>query len=308
MGKMKALSSYGSCLMAEIEAYFTELRKHVKLKKPLSYIGPFPSSGAPLLVRCNDIVRKQCPQYMSLNTPGATRCSNKFEEVEEKFEDFIKHRMSNLDIARLKAFLEREACSRKARLGYQRCQDFMKQTCDNISVRTVKAIRLQLKTVMKYMEHNPDVKVIYFIRDPRGIIHSRIKIRYLAKLSANSPGFETRLLCKKMRNDLVNYEFIKQSMSDQILFMKYEDLAEDPFANLERIYSFLGFKVNKAVEDWLIDSTHAKKDDKTLLGTQRADSKSTASMWKHELTVNQTKYISSVCRDVLEKAGYPLHV
>lgn len=124
-------------------------------------------------------------------------------------------------------------------------------------------------------EINPKVKVIQLIRDPRGLISSRLKEIYFTKHgrqmndSTDVPkiyfndGLQSaaKTYCKEMESDI---KFITKAIKDQTweqadyLMIRYEDLAMYPLENGEKMFRFLNLRMAKNVRNWILKGIERK--------------------------------------------------
>lgn len=298
-GKMKALRDYSSCVLAEEQAFLSTINSTVNLKSLFSNHHNR-IHGAPLPNMCNMLIQKHCGKPMSMAPMQAAKC------IQWLSQPTARSDASN-DVQ--DAFAKRDRCTQASRHGYERCASIMKQACAATSIKAIKVIRLQMTTAIKYLHHNPDVKLIFYTRDPRGIIHSRIKLNYLSSVSMHNPGMETKLLCRKMEADLdaifksINY---RRSTFERILVIKYEDLVEKPLEILQSVYSFLELDVPEEVTKWLENSMGAERNDASLFGTQRKNGTDTAYNWKVKLRGHKKRWMTNVCKSVLQTLAYEL--
>ena len=81
----------------------------------------------------------------------------------------------------------------------------VQRMCERSRVRACKVIRMQMRTAEYLLDIDPYIKIIYYVRDPRGIIESRFRNRkqtsdLVARTAAIAQGAVG--ICSKMRTDL----------------------------------------------------------------------------------------------------------
>ena len=254
--------------------------------------------GAPLEVICNKLITKTCSKAVSIAQSQAYNCADKILEAHDitNFAPAGTFSQSN--------FLLRERCIQKSRLGYFRCSLFLTEACEKTSIYAIKAIRLRMATIIKYLEMNHDVKVIWFVRDPRGILNSRIRADLLTQVSRKNAGLEAELLCKRMEADIKSFDSLSKQHSNRILTVRYEDIVTLPKETVKSVYSFLGLELTDNIKQWLEHTMKAESDDKGLFGTQRVNGNVTANSWRTQLKSQQIEWVSSRCKDVLNRFNY----
>ena len=77
------------------------------------------------------------------------------------------------------------------------------KNCRGATIQVVKNIRLTMDITKHLMTKIPDLHLVYYIRDPRGIISSRLKHKSLLTFK---PLAETKLLCSRMAQDILALE------------------------------------------------------------------------------------------------------
>jgi hypothetical protein len=170
-----------------------------------------------------------------------------------------------------------------------------------------KTIRYPLYLVHHFLKKDPDLKVIFTIRDPRGIIHSRRQLT-----EAYTPMEEWVNLgisyCYKFKLDLMALNAIREFYPEQIMFIRYEDLAAAPLYNVRLLYDFVGYNIPTVVEKWVIKNTEMTGEQEVeasqdQYGTGR-NSRKTLDLWKNELPREIIDGITTGCGDIIKDLGY----
>ncbi len=147
----------------------------------------------------------------------------------------------------------------------------------------------------------PDLKVIYSVRDPRGILSSRSVIWEDLNLKSAAEN-----LCLRLKTDYEQYEKMRRHFKDRILQITYEDLANQPRSVAERIYRFVERSIQPEVLRWLDRNTKAKVTDhhvNDLYGTAR-NARQRINAWRASLPHDIISHANAVCSETLEKLGY----
>ncbi|XP_033744706.1 carbohydrate sulfotransferase 5-like [Pecten maximus] len=184
-------------------------------------------------------------------------------------------------------------------IGY--CLHHLKATCVPAQLRAIKSIRINMDTVYLLQQRLPYLKVIHVIRDPRGIMNSRFKV----KLS-NWINLETEVneLCKRITKNLE----MAAHINEKYMYIKeivYELLAEHPIAISEDIYIFAGLEFSPAVMKRVYRITHypplARDCDWC---TKKSNSTKTSLMWRTQIEVEHAFVIDTQCDDLYKRIGY----
>ena len=179
----------------------------------------------------------------------------------------------------------------------------------NVIAKIIKVPRLEFVNASVTRD---DVRIIYLVRDPRGVFMSRspfLKTKYrdrnLKSLYMGHYREEMRRLCQNM---VLNYDFIeanKNSLNDRLLVVRYEDIAYHPTEMTSQMYSFLGFNKTTALEQWLTTATSSKPKSKDPFSTQR-QSAEVAESWKTKISASLLQMIQNDCHEALVMYNYTL--
>ncbi len=191
--------------------------------------------------------------------------------------------------------------------------------CSAAKFQAAKILRYRLADLKPWLNKDDNLALIHYVRDPRGIIASKIKDRsekhkvyftpdgLLTKENFKAITSHAQILCHKMNADLDAKRRYKKSFSKQIITIKYEDLAMSPMDTARKIYKFINMDMTPSVEAWIKKNTQAKRDafNRARI-TQRANSTYEAVSWKQELTQEAITSITQICKNVLERMGYSM--
>ena len=120
--------------------------------------------------------------------------------------------------------------------------------CKNSNIRVTKVIRLSLNATRRLLEQDENLKVVQLVRDPRGILHSRlIKAEWypLRVMSGNFTSFvnSARALCERMLSDHIEGRRLMKVFPNRVIFIRYDDFVS-PFNQraYKRLTTFLGLE------------------------------------------------------------------
>ncbi len=207
----------------------------------------------------------------------------------------------------------------RQRLKASKCGRKFWPKCSSAKIQAAKILRYRLADLQPWLEKDNNLALIHYVRDPRGIIASKIKDRsdknkvyftpygLLTKNNLKAISNQAKVLCHKMNADLDAKSNYESSFSKQIMTIKYEDLAISPMETMTKIYNFLNMNMAPSVETWIQKNTQAKRDAFNRAHiTQRANSTYEALSWKEELSHEAVKSITQICKNVLQRLGYSL--
>lgn len=184
--------------------------------------------------------------------------------------------------------------------------ELAKTECFKKYLRVAKVIRFtRLRNLKKIEELIGETKVIYLVRDPRGLASSRMA------LHKNTKQDEFDKICSRYRSNL---EYLNSENSDwlrkKLTVIRFEDFAVNPNQFISDLYSKFDLEKSQQVSDWFKSATDQRiapsferKDDAYL--TFR-NSSEIVENWKNKLDWGQVKIIQGNCGDVFDKFGYKL--
>ncbi|CAH1798560.1 unnamed protein product [Owenia fusiformis] len=190
-----------------------------------------------------------------------------------------------------------------------RCTDDLRKNCSESNQRVYKLIRMNMKTAVTLLERYSDIKVIHYIRDPRGIQNSRVD-------TVTSFAFEDRmtlvessdLLCRLIWNDILVASRQPLHIARRILQVRYEDVVNDPKNTIEKIDEFLDRESQPEMLDWLNLNTNCPNMTQTLSDSQPfalcKNASYTMDKWRERLSPEDIAGITKTCSNVLKHFKY----
>ena len=190
---------------------------------------------------------------------------------------------------------------------------FVKDVCKRSRVQVIKTTRIHMRHVRLLIESldkstRSCLKVVYLVRDPRGIFNSRKNLIWCANKTCADP----RVLCSDMQQDLQEFKKLKSTMPGQVSIVRYEDLALFPTTTVMSLMKHLELPFSKQIERFLNSHTHA--DPKVLQiekqdpYSTRRNSIETATEWVNRLSAVELQKTQYVCRSVIEELHYVPYV
>ena len=192
------------------------------------------------------------------------------------------------------------------------CSHLLLKSCLQRKIRVLKVIRLTMQNIGDILKSDPTVRVLYLVRDPRAIAHSRVNVgvtswyaRGLTNVTSDRIIHEATMICHKMRHDLQVLAQLKLSYPETFLLIQYEHMARNPVATQQSIYRFLNLAESPEVTDWIRKSTNATHANGAF-GTARRNATDTAFQWETDVSYRTVKIINENCRDILDKFDYDM--
>uniref|UniRef100_T1J639 Sulfotransferase domain-containing protein n=1 Tax=Strigamia maritima TaxID=126957 RepID=T1J639_STRMM len=181
---------------------------------------------------------------------------------------------------------------------------FISAMCNQFPFQVIKVTRLTLEPTMQLLDQYPELKIIFLIRDPRGIMSSRMKLDWCR---ASRSCIDPEILCSSMRQSIASLKVMNIKYPNRILLVRYEDVALYPEEKVKQIFKFLHLDVHEYVFEYLKSHTHLQHNE-TVSGpyTTKRDSKANAFAWKSKLNFSDVVAIQSKCSDIITGLGHHL--
>jgi len=185
----------------------------------------------------------------------------------------------------------------------KQCLPLLTERCQRSRVVAIKVIRLDMSLVEEMLKEDPVLRVLYLVRDPRGIMESWKKVT-VPKQTDMDMRLNAMLVCKRMLKDRITHQKLHPMLSKRIYILRYEDLVTETDLALDQVYKkLLQISTPMAVRQALNNQLGAKSDN-GVMGTRRKNGTQTAYRWKHTITHQYHSYINETCRQVLLLFNY----
>ena len=182
----------------------------------------------------------------------------------------------------------------------------LRDVCQRSRYNVIKVVRLRMKHLEALWNQisSKNVKIVYLVRDPRGIYNSRKRMDWCIKANDCST---IDSICSQMREDLIYYDRLKKIIGDRLIMLRYEDLTLDPVNQTKSLFANLSLDYSSSVSRFL--HTHTKSNSMSSqnhnpYSTYRTDSNSTAYFWMKDLNASEILLAGKVCNDVLQQLNY----
>ncbi|CAK8684756.1 unnamed protein product [Clavelina lepadiformis] len=141
-----------------------------------------------------------------------------------------------------------------------------------------------------------NLKIVHLVRDPRAIINSRPNNNRVELIKQG---------CKHI-TDLLDYADRHLVRSKNYMIIRHEDFALNPLNWTEKVYKFVGLRLDKEVDSWLKSATSDKNSNQLSksnpFGTKR-NSIDTISHWRKELSWENVLLVQMQCT-AMKRLGY----
>lgn len=185
----------------------------------------------------------------------------------------------------------------------------------NVAIKIVRVAEIgDLRALVEDPRLN--IKVIQLVRDPRGILSSRIETfrdmyrlwriwRATGRRPYNLDLGSLTVVCEDFLSSVSTGLSHPYWLKGKYMLVRYEDVARNPLAKTKEIFDYLGLSMDRNVEDWIRANTQGSNEPSTKhkFGTVR-DSAANAESWRLRLSYDMVEYTQTVCHKVLHQLGY----
>ncbi|KAK6183092.1 hypothetical protein SNE40_010638 [Patella caerulea] len=182
------------------------------------------------------------------------------------------------------------------------CVEKYIKLCEKKKVILVKTIRYPSEILYNQMKNDPNLYVVYLMRDPRGIISSQMSnFKNFAWKNINRASKE---ICSLMENDIQVMEDLHNLYPDRVKLLRYESIAFDPLGGTTDIYKFLELNLTKNVTNFVKNHTQSNATSCSVGCTVRKNSKSVPYKWRVHAHFKYMQNIDRSCGNVYAKMCY----
>ena len=241
---------------------------------------------------------------------GNTTTGWKFDVDERRrfFDEMPDLVGDRLATANLSEFVAHRRCIERLNAHVRPCWESSRAVCANATAVTAKVIRLALADIEPIIQRLPDVRIIHYVRDPRGIAVSRSLVNWTFSTVDVSAVAETRLLCREMLEDLRAKRRFERCYPGAVITVRYEDFSDDPIRTTERVFEAVGQRVPATFRSWLDRVINVKnvRNPPFANGIRRGNASATAAAWQSRVSYSDVIGMNRNCREVLDLLGYEL--
>ncbi|KAK3790280.1 hypothetical protein RRG08_034842 [Elysia crispata] len=186
----------------------------------------------------------------------------------------------------------------------EQCANGILERCKDSDAVVQKVVRLTLREGGHLLEQDPSVRLVHLVRDPRGVLLSRMRFNRKTKGEMHK-NFSS--ICHRMTADVKEVKRINEKNWGQILTVRYEDLAHDLLSITSLIYKFVGLEMLPSVKDFLNQMT--SRDAQNMHGkiagksTFRRNPFKTAYKWRQDLPFSLIQAVDKTCQELRQYGG-----
>eukprot|EP00092_Neocalanus_flemingeri_P025067 GFUD01027183.1.p1 GENE.GFUD01027183.1~~GFUD01027183.1.p1 ORF type:complete len:525 (+),score=91.97 GFUD01027183.1:151-1725(+) len=196
--------------------------------------------------------------------------------------------------------------------------EYLNQVCPLFPIKLIKTVRLRVKNVEELLQDSSmDLKVIFLVRDPRGVYNSRSSGAVSSWCSKDKCA-NPEVGCQDLSNDIKAAFDLETRYPGSVRLVRYEDLSMYPEDTSMDMLDFLDLPYTDGIAEYI--ETHTSKEKMKIVknkktrkmeqkknpyGTAR-NSSATAFAWRDKLGFQKTREIQEACLEPMEKLGYKL--
>ena len=177
----------------------------------------------------------------------------------------------------------------------------------NYTVIKILSSRVPSKTIQAFKElfqkrNRYDVKMVHLVRDPRAVVFSRIKLKWMK--DHLSPGFHKNVqrICDPiLRNVRLGLLYPPPWLKNRFKVIRYEDLTLNALNTTRELYSFAGFDWSASVDEWI--RTLTKNTKQRGAYTVFRNASAAIDGWKNA-PEPLVRAVENICGDLMDFLGY----
>ena len=181
-------------------------------------------------------------------------------------------------------------CSHQSRVAAKVCLPHLVKTCKDKPIKVTKVLRQNMTVLADILKDFPKLKVVHLLRDPRGIINSRLALNWPWWGGPLNISKEARLLCTKMREDIRQRQELEKRFPGLTMEFVYEDIAQNPMTYIPALYNFTGISMTNSTKSFILQMTSTSGD--------------IAAKWKKKMDTEIKELIDKECEDLYKITNY----
>lgn len=182
----------------------------------------------------------------------------------------------------------------------KQCLPLLHIKCLESKSRTLKTIRLPVSMAGKLLKWLPRLQILHLVRDPRGILNSQFEQQVTEGKNVTTASKE---LCQTMSSNIKSFEELESCHGSRMLGVVYENLCQNPFIVVQKIFEFFHSRYSKRVKDNLkrLMQGPVKSCDYC---TNRGNALANAYRWISVIPLKELKTVDKHCSFLYSKLGY----
>ena len=196
--------------------------------------------------------------------------------------------------------------------------DYLNRVCPLYPIKLIKTVRLRVQSVEELLQDSAmDLKVIFLVRDPRGVYNSRSSGAVSSWCSKDQCA-NPEVGCQDLNNDIQAAFDLETRYPGSVRLVRYEDLSMFPEDTSMDMLDFLDLPYTEGIAEYI--ETHTSKEKLKVVKNKRTkkleqkknpygtakNSSATAFAWRQKLGFKKTLTIQEACQVPMKKLGYKL--
>jgi hypothetical protein len=211
------------------------------------------------------------------------------------------------NVNKIRAFVSHALCVKKLQSNkINPCLDKSIGVCRRTKFQVLEIVRMRMKDLSQTLDTFPDIHVIYFTRDPRAVIHSRVSTGKLTWDKTNtSHAREASIFCPRISDDVMNLITINQRYPGVVHVVRYEDLVTNPISTAKTVYKIFNSTPPSEWREFVKRTMHSEDGAESGgFGINVKNASELAYRWRKELPADQMTIINKLCSVAISGLGY----
>ncbi|XP_061187834.1 uncharacterized protein LOC133195881 [Saccostrea echinata] len=181
------------------------------------------------------------------------------------------------------------------------CIQSLQVKCLGAKHRLIKTIRMPATFAESFLANIPNLKIVHLVRDPRGVMNSRVQI-HLVKYDEKEIGIVSNHLCSRIWLDIQAFKRLQRSYPTQIIPFTYDCLALYPEDVARMLYKSLDLVYTPEKNAW-VDMAFRNNFEQSFELFKHGQSSSLAQKWRISIPQKANEKVNKMCGKVLEELG-----
>ena len=175
---------------------------------------------------------------------------------------------------------------------FKKCLNQLVTHCKQTKLRVTKVLRLSLRFLPLLMDQIPDLKFLFVIRDPRGIINSRIRTDWYGIEGNDTEAVNKNIksLCFKMLEDVKMVDHLKKDYPGRFLDFRLDEIVKESMKTYKKIFKFANLQMTDKYLEKINEVVQAKQSFLT--------------QWRDTLKPQYINLTQQYCHQSLKKYGF----
>ena len=188
---------------------------------------------------------------------------------------------------------------------YQRYEPYCRQ---RFKYSVIKTIRIEsLLGALPLLLRG--VKTIHLVRDPRGLLASRLKVGKQKAMASVEKLCDQHAKNVEFLEQLSRIPFMRHVLNENYRLVRYEEISYDTMKLSRQLYDFSGIPLTDSALERIIrlasnDTTFSIHRETQSYHVASAKSKAIATKWRYRLTTEQIRHVEQVCAPAMRQLGY----